>query len=529
MLNKLLKLIRREPDIESFIQSNRIHQKNVTKGDAVALFELQVTYPAYIGYSYFARILESQGVNLIGYRPVNDLSKLSLLTFKILRTIPLDNGVNWPFRIMRSFGVTKFVLPARDSKKIEALEDYFLEYTSMNKSQKLKFKINDVLVGDLFYDWHLRQRGLSTITEDSQLLWVDFCQFFETFMWWENFFHCNRVDSVFVSHSVYSQGILARIGMKNNSNVFLVGADRVYRLTHNNLHPDMEFLSYKPATKKQFGYLTDLDRARIAINSLRDGNQSLSSAHSYVSGYKGFENRRVIEQNGKINILIAAHCFSDAPHATGDFHFADFEEWLNFLGHKSSQTLDKYNWYIKAHPAFFETDKIHFARIVANFPWIQPIPSDFSNLDLFKQGVQVVLTIFGTIAFEAAYENVLVINASNNCPHMNYEFSLRPKSLLEYEAMIDAIPNYLTEFVINPGDILHFYDLHHLRKNSNIYFREYYPELLTLVGGYSAVATSPEVFKFWIRRNYEKSLDETFLSEFIAFYEGANYFMFSEE
>ena len=529
MFKKLVKLIRREPDIESFIQSNKIHQKNVTKGDAVALFELQVTYPAYIGYSYFARVLESQGVNLIGYRPVNDLSKLSHLTFDILRTIPLDNGVNWPFRIMRSFGVTKFILPARGSKNNANLEELFLEFTSLNKLQKLKFKVHDVVVGDLFYDWHLRQRGLSTITEDIQLLRADFCQFFETFMWWENFFVWNKVDSVFVSHSVYSQGMLARIGMKNKSNVFLVGADRVYRLTHKNLHPDMEFLSYNPATQKQFGYLTNLDRAKDAINTLRDGNQSLSSAHSYVSGYKGHQDRKVIEQNGKINILIAAHCFSDAPHATGDFHFADFEEWLNFLGHKSSQTLDKYNWYIKAHPAFFESDKIHFARIVANFPWIQPISSDFSNLDLFEQGVQVVLTIYGTIAFEAAYENVLVINASSNCPHMNYEFSLRPKSRFEYETMIDAIPNFLSEFVINPDDILHFYDLHHLRKNSNIYFREDYPDLLSQVSGYSAVSTSAQVLKFWLRRVCEKNLDEAYLSEFLAFYEGFNYFMFSDE
>ena len=527
-MNKLLNLIQRNSDVESFIDLNKSHRRNVAKIGSVALFELQVTYPAFIGYSYFARVLESLGVELIGYRPVNDLSKISRFVFKFLQKIPLDNGINWPFRIMRSFGVSKFILPSQASRNQLELEGLFLEFTSLNKLQKLNFKINDVVVGDLFYDWHLRQRGLPTITEEVAILHDDFFQFFGTFLWWEDYFANNKVNSIFVSHSVYSQGVLARIGFKNNSNVFLVGPDRVYRLSEKNLHPDMEFLDYTPGSKQQFGYSIDLVRAKNAIESLRGGSQELSAAHSYVTGYKGFQGDRIIEENGKINIMIAAHCFSDAPHANGDFHFADFAEWLKFLGKKSWETKEKYNWYIKAHPAFFESDKIHFAKITADFPWIQPISSTYSNLELFAQGVQVVLTIHGTIAFEAAYENVLVINASNHCPHIKYDFSLRPSSKVEYDAMIDSIPKLLTEFVIMPEDILHFYDMHHLRKNSNIYFGQKYEELLEFIGGYKEIFTNPKVFKFWLDNVYEKSLDENLLSEFVNFFQSNAYLMFQE-
>jgi len=528
-VNKLLKLIRRNADVESFMDLNKSHRKKVAKIGSVALFELQITYPAFIGYSYFARVLESLGVELIGYRPVNDLSRLSRFVFKFLRKIPLDNGINWPFRIMRSFGVSKFILPSQVSRNQLELEELFLEFISLNKVQKLNFKINDVVLGDLFYDWHLRQRGLPTITEEMAILHEDFFEFFGTFMWWEEYFDHNKVDSVFVSHSVYSQGVLARIGLRNNSNVFLVGPDRVYRLTEKNLHPDMEFLDYIPGIKQQFGYSIDLLRAQNAIDALRGGSQEISSAHSFVTGYKGFQGDRIIAENGKINIMIAAHCFSDAPHANSDFHFSDFVEWLKFLGKKSWETKDKYNWYIKAHPAFFESDKIHFAKITADFPWIQPISSSYSNLDLFAQGVQVVLTIYGTIAFEAAYENILVINASNNCPHIKYDFSLRPSSTVEYSEMIDSIPKLLAEFVIVPDDILHFYDLHHLRKNSNIYFGQNYGELLEFIGGYKEIFTSPKIFRFWLDQVYGKDFDKNLLSSFANFFKSDAYFMIREK
>ena len=71
---------------------------------------------------------------------------------------------------------------------------------------------------------------------------------------------------------------------------------------------------------------------------------------------------------------MAAHHFSDAPHAWGDLLFDDFFEWMDYLG-KLSNELD-YDWYIKLHPLDFkENEKTikYFLEKYKKFKLIQEI------------------------------------------------------------------------------------------------------------------------------------------------------------
>ena len=55
------------------------------------------------------------------------------------------------------------------------------------------------------------------------------------------------------------------------------------------------------------------------------------------------------------------------------------------------------------------------------------------------RGINLVLTVYGTIGMEYAYYNIPVINASINNPHISYDFNYHPKNIHEYE---QAIINY---------------------------------------------------------------------------------------
>jgi hypothetical protein len=528
-MGRLKTLFLRDPIFEKFIKWLELRKFHESVPKKIALFEMQVTFPAYIGYSYFARELLNQGCELIGYFPKNDFGLKSTILFKILRRFPIDNGLNWPFRAFRAFGVSDFLLPTIRHSDKNDINQLFLDFTSLNKNEMLDWKIDRVVIGDLFYDWHLKRRGLSTISISDPQLSVDFKEFIHTFFWWSDYLHNNEIDSIFVSHTVYTQGILVRLGIDLNIKVFLVGADRIYRLSSQDLFSDREFIYYEPSAKSQFGYEIDLERGHRSIRSLRAGNSKISMAHSLVSGYSGSSDLHLVNERdefGDINVLIAAHCFSDNPHAMGVNLFADFSEWIHFLGAKSQRLGPKFNWYIKEHPAFNDTDKIHFYEILENYPHIKVITSENSNLALFNQGINVVLTTYGTIAFEAAYEGILVINASKNSPHVNYPFSVSPSSIDEYEGVIENIPQLLKDFQIDKDSVAHFFDIHHVRRSSNLYFSKKYPELLNFIGGYENLFAKSAVFDFWLNHYITEEIDSALHEAFINFYGGGEYFLF---
>lgn len=526
-MGRIKNLFLRDPNLESFINWLASKKPGSSSSGKIALFELQVTYPAYIGYSYFARILLGQGCELVGYLPKHDLGIKSTILFKILSRFPIDNGINWPFRVFRSFGVTKFLLPSGKSSANNNVDELFQNFASLQKNQMLEWKINDVILGDLFYDWHLRKRSLATIDSEDYTFKNDFIEFVNTFFWWSAYLRKNKVDSIFVSHTVYTQGVLVRLGLKLDVNVFLVGADRIYRLSEKDLFSDREFIYYEPSAKSQFGYEIDLDRGHRSIASLRAGNNQISMAHSLVSGYSGSINQQIVNEPGKVNVLIAAHCFSDNPHAMGVNLFADFSDWIHFLGAKSRTQGPKFNWYIKEHPAFNESDTRHFYRILEKYPHMKIVRRENSNLALFNQGIQVVLTTYGTIAFEAAYEGILVINASLNSPHVKYPFSVSPPNIQEYDKAIENIPHLLNQFEIDKNSVAHFFDIHHVRRSSNLYFAEKYPELLRFIGGYDRLFSATSVFDYWLNHYISNQIDTDLHEAFLNFYESREYFLFN--
>ena len=80
-----------------------------------------------------------------------------------------------------------------------------------SKQDLLDLKIENIYVGDLFYDEYLSSKSNSTYLEDKDF--EDFLEAVSLFYYWYNFYLENKVDAVILSHSVYLIGLCGRIAV----------------------------------------------------------------------------------------------------------------------------------------------------------------------------------------------------------------------------------------------------------------------------------------------------------------------------
>ncbi len=124
-----------------------------------------------------------------------------------------------------------------------------------------------------------------------------------------------------------------------------------------------------------------------------------------------------------------------------------------------------FEWYIKSHPDFKpETQKI-INNFVTKYKNLKLLPSNTSHHQIIKEGISCVLTVHGTIAWEYAYFNIPVINASQNNPHIDFNFSYHPKNIIEYKKAILNFDKLNLNF--SKKEIYKFYFMHNIYRNSD--------------------------------------------------------------
>jgi len=493
------KHFKRDPNIEKFIDFNYKKLQNNKLNNGIALFEIGYFHPIFIVYHYLSRICNEESLLEVAYSPDNSVGLKSRFLQKCIGKISIDNGTTYPHRILKSLGIKKFVIAPRINISNIVFNELKKILTTKDKTQLLKMSYRGIRVGDLFYDWHLRRTGNATIDFSDKKLYQDFRIFCSNLQFWIRYFDFNEVKYVFVSHAVYVQGLMARIGLMRGAKVFVVGDGRFNQLSLDNYFQDSEHKYYSPSVKKQFDYEVDRSRAASAFLELQTGSHEIDDAHRLVNGFDGQDLTRIISTESNVRVLIAAHCFSDAPHVFGDMHAVEFWEWLNIIGEASIKN-SKYEWYVKPHPGFFQSDQELFLRYISKNQQIKVIPSGFSNLELFRQGINVVLTVHGTITFEAALFDKLVVNYSPVSPHMNYSFVKKPTSLEDFLKILDNLEDLVKNNQIDHSEVLHFYDLHHLRREHSWLYKQYRSAMLNYAGGYGAHLTDSKTLDYWVSK-----------------------------
>jgi len=383
----------------------------------------------------------------------------------------LTHYIRHKFSILQRLGAEKIILisfpnaitsqASNEFKKIQTKED--LE----------RYFYRGVYIGDLIYDSYLNELRRPTVDlEDVNLLKI-FARSLQTVDFWLSEIDRGLVRAICVNHSVYSAGIPSRVGVAKNIPVFQVTAESIYMLDKDHPIPHLDFSQY-PEKFSSFSKSDQLKFRSMAEKSLRlrlSGAKTLDLHYMPVSSHselKGSE-KRILEEGNELKILIATHDFYDSPHWCGIGLYPDFMEWLNALGEISKET--NFSWYIKNHPYLRGDGSKIIENFIHRYPHIRLIEGSTSHQQLVQEGIDVVLTGFGTITHEYAFYGLTAINAYPSNPHYRFNFSSSPSTRADYVSQIRHLNKDRRKF--NREEIFEFYYMHYLHLPSSWIFKDY--------------------------------------------------------
>ncbi len=482
-------------DYRAFYRHNRslLWDRPVSEPSSpIMLMELNAMHSSHIAYSYLVKAMsETSGAQIKAFGQPTGKSFWRPFIFRF------GDIFGWPpFGAYKSFGTNEFISIAPSPEQFKRANALFLALlpTLKTKCDVEDMHVNGVWIGDLIYDSYLMTFKKPTIDLSDKEFKQFLLESLGLFVFWEDYFRHNKVCGINVSHCVYNLAIPLRLAVQNGIPAFQTNLTHVYRLSKDNLFAYNDFFYFR----EKFSELPyEVREAGIALAERRikrrfSGEVGVDMSYSTKSAYIEPKHTRLLRISNKKKILVATHCFFDSPHSYGKNIFPDFYEWMDFLGNLSEHT--DYDWYIKTHPDYLPGTKKIIDEFLLRYPKFNLLPSDASHHQIISEGIDLALTSYGTIGFEYAAMGVPVINASQNNPHIAYDFNLHAKSPEDYRKMLLNIDNL--NLVIDKRQVYEYYFMRYIYNTQNIFF-DNYEKAINKIGGYYAQLTS-RVYQQWL-------------------------------
>ena len=475
------------------------------------LVEFNAFHPSHIAISYLSNVLGNKNNS-----EINAYFNYSIISSKLERNFL--NKLKWiignyfslkNFKIYRSFGVKNIFKPIITKNiNLEAEKEYFRIVSQIkNKNDVLKIKLHGMLFGDLIYDTYVKSFKKETINIKDDLFKKLLIDFLKLYFFWYDYFENNNITAIIGVHTVYTYAVPLRIGINRNISAYAINPQTIYKLNSRmmRMYGDLyeypeDFLKLPKALQ-----IKGKNEAKNRLKKRLSGTAGievdlLTTANSAFSDNKTY--KKIIEENSKKKILICTHDFHDAIHAYGELIFTDFYEWIDYLGKISNQT--DYDWYIKNHPSGtgrvlnyqYYTKKI-VNQFLKKYPKFKLIPDDCSHNQIIKEGIDFVLTCYGSVGVEYPLLDTPVINASKNNPHNRYNFNFHPQNLKEYEIILKNLDNL--DYQINKEEIYEYYFMRHIFPDGN-WLIENRKNMLEFTEGYDGLFTY-KMYEYWLK-NY---------------------------
>jgi hypothetical protein len=385
------------------------------------------------------------------------------------------------FSAMNAIARSKFLLVGADPQVrphhlgiIQSITD-----GKYSKRDFENFSYRGILIGDLIYDHYLRKaRKLTLDFNDPSLAFhtSEFLQYCDYFL---DYFMENKVNAVICSHPVYYFGIPARVAVSKGIDAYLVDNRRATKINETNPFPytsqwknlRSHFNSFNESSKEK---ALEVGQSRLKKRISGDkedlgGEWRTKHSHPWMFNVEDLKDRP--------SVLIALHDFIDSCHRYGTGFYPDFYEWLLDLAEMSKNS--KLNWLVKPHPWALRDVSEKLLEIVSKFPHLKVIPPETDNQELVRRGLKYCLTVHGHIAHELPFLDVIVINASIQNPHEDFQFSLTPSSLSEYREKINNLES--VHFDPNKESLFEFYFMNYVF-NLQSWSIPHYPSFLKDIG-----------------------------------------------
>lgn len=463
------------------------------RNERVVLVEFNEMDSAHIAYSYMANVLaEEYGARIVAYNPRPLTGWRQKLRQNANRLL---NAGSWG--VYESFGATD-LLPVDLTQEVRKRGGQLFSKVLPELRDKRDLEdlvVEGVWIGDLIYDSYLMRFKRPTVSFADPEFQSFLRHALEVFAHWIAYFDTHDVAAVNVSHCVYLTAIPMRLAVARGIPAFQANVAFIYRLSPGKLFAYNDFVDF-PA---QFARLSpEVQRSGLAAADERitrrfAGEIGVDMSYSSKSAYGESRHPRLLRDSPNTKVLIATHCFFDSPHSYGNNLFPDFLEWIEYLGSVAART--DYDWYIKTHPDFLPGTMEIIQAFLAKNPKFTLLPSDASHNQIIAEGINAVLTVYGTIGFEYAAKGVPVINASVCNPHIAYDFNIHPRTVPEYEQALLNIPRL--DHTIVRDDVLQYYFMRNIYGSRDIFFTDYWKTVNSIGGDVGEF--SPLIYEEWLR------------------------------
>ena len=453
--------------MRDYVRHNKSYFKKKNCGTNIFLVEFNGWQAMHIAFSYLANyfsekknctVVAFESYSLFKRERENFFDKLKWNLGKIFKLKT--------FGIYSSFGTRNFLAIKYNEliikKSIKQYNYFYKKNCTLRKLESLR--VENIWIGDLIYDSYLKKYSSITIELNSQNFKFFFLECLKNFYYWLDYFNQNKVKGVVVGHSVYVSAIPLRIADYkkilnfNFSAMSIVNCSKTISYKNKQNSSDIHSRYFKKIFKKfkKLEIKNFLEIGKKYLNKIVTGK----SKYAYLtkSTFSKLKNSiNYFNNNKKIKVVIYSHLFTDSPHILGNHFFTDFKEWFIFLQKIIKKT--DYDWYIKPHPQEDKTTKKTIKIFLKNNRNIKLLPKNLSNLYLAKK-IDYALTVFGTVASELPVFGVKVISASRNNPHYDYNFSINPKNIINYEQILLNLKK--NKFQIKLKDL---YEYHYMKQN----------------------------------------------------------------
>lgn len=423
-------------------------QRNFESEILVELYNVDQTI---LAFSYLANLLSKKHKSKIVSFSISNWHPL--LLFMRFRRI---------FHIYKSFNTLNHIQYWDTNFFSEECDFIFKKIKSKIKKKNdiLNISIDGHLIGNEIYESFLRENSLPTVDINSKKFIFFLKKCIMTYLFWRRYFDLHNVKAVILSHGIYKYGFVKAIANKKNIPVYLPTIRSLYCL-RTKYEWGLPLYKLFPSFFDSLSNKEKLEGIKWAKKKLHErlsGKLGLDILYASKSAYlNSFSSTPILKKTNRPKILIASHCFFDNPNGHGKNLFPDFYEWISYLGIISEET--DYDWYIKTHPDMLPGNEKIINSLLKKYKKITLIDPKTSHLQLIKEGINYVLTVYGTIGHEYPLFNKLVVNAGSNNPHSGYKFNLHCKTLAEYKKTLLNLSKIKLDYQKN--QIYEFYYINH--------------------------------------------------------------------
>ena len=201
--------------------------------------------------------------------------------------------------------------------------------------------------------------------------------------------------------------------------------------------------------------------AKYILESRLNGNVDRGVWYMTNRGtYDDSPNQKAIFlNNGKPKVILMMHCFYDAPHVYQDMIFEDFHEWFDFI--LSMAEIMDVDLVVKPHPNGKAYNKYIIDDFQRKYPKIRFIDKNTSNKQIISEGVNALLSVYGSVAAEFAYLGIPVLLAGDNAV-APYSFCYTAKNKEDFEYYLLNINELSSKIEFSKSSIEEFFYMHYL-------------------------------------------------------------------